>query len=85
MRALGHIDLWRSSADRTRWNRDEVFPAIERTTAYLYQLALREFDGRLPDAEHNQMMLEARDEYVEAYIRFLQEKAHTAEQGSETS
>jgi hypothetical protein len=83
MQALGHIDPWQPSKDGTRWCREEVLPAIERTTARLYHRALNEFDGMLPDAQHNQMILEAGDEYAEAYLRFLEEKNQANEQDGE--
>ena len=85
VQALGDVVSWKSDSSRTRWSRAEALPAIEGTTARLYHRALHEFDGMLPDAEHNQMVLEAGDEYATDYIRFLREKSQADAQESGVS
>jgi len=74
LKSVGHIHAWPSRANRTRWHAAEVNKVIESTTARLYHRARNEFYGRLPDALHNRMVLDGADEYVRAYIAFLDQK-----------
>lgn len=77
-----YIDFFKYRYACERWSKAEVLKAIESTTARLYHRARNEFYGRLPDALHNQMVLDGADEYVKAYIAFLEEKERANEQGS---